>query len=104
MVGAHEGGRVAFVSPADGIPTMTAGVEQDLGITVLVSYDDDAVFSDVGRKEVSRIGNLGIVSHEVPGAGKDVLELEPVDLLVREDAAVDETAGGIDHGDEISGA
>ena len=78
---------MAFFGPADGVAAVAAGVEQDLGAAFFVADDDDAVFADVGLEEVARVGDLGLVGHEVPGAGKDLLQLELVDLLVREDPA-----------------
>ena len=40
-------------------------------------------------KKSPGLGIWRVVAHEVPGAGEDLLQLELVDVLVGEDAAVD---------------
>jgi len=103
VVGTHEGGRVAFLGPADGVAAMAAGVEQDVEAARLVPDDNNAVLADVAEEEIARVGDLRLVAHEVPGAGEDVLELELVDLLVGENLSLDEAFVAVDEAKEVVG-
>src|SRR5262249_19000187 len=80
------------------------GVEEDIDGAALVADDDDAVLADVGEEEVAGVRHLALVGHEVPGAGEDALELNLVDLLLREDAPVDGALFGINQPEEVGRA
>src|SRR5262249_32278064 len=61
MVGAHEGGGVTLLGPADRVAPVAAGIEQDLGVSFLVPHGDYAVLADVVHEEVARVRDLRVV-------------------------------------------
>jgi hypothetical protein len=88
---------VTLFGPADGVAAVAAGIEEDLDAAVFVADDDDAVLADVVEEEVSRVGDLALVSHEEPGPGEDSLQFESVDRLIGENAARDRALVLVDH-------
>src|SRR5579871_3079623 len=80
--GEHAG--VAFVIAAHAVPPMTAGVEKDVHLTLLVPHDDHRLFAHSPEDIIARIRNLAFVAHKEPGAREDLLELLLVDLRIEE--------------------
>ena len=93
---------MALLRSADCVAAVAAGVDQDLRIAVVVTHDDDAVLADERHEEVAGVGYLAVVAHEVPGASKDPLKLELVDVGVLEDAPVDGTGLDVDEVPHLS--
>ena len=83
---------MALVRPADRVAAAAAGIDQNLGHVIVIADDDDPVFTDDCHEEIARIGDLGVVAHEVPGAREDLFQFHFIDLLVREDPAVDQSS------------
>ena len=88
---------MALVGAADRVAAVAAAVDDHLRVAVVVADGDDAVFADEGHEEIAGVGDLAVVAHEVPCAREDLLQLELIDVLVAEDAPVDEAVTGLDH-------
>ena len=58
--------------------------------------NDHHVFADVAQHVVAGLGDLGLVPHHDPGAGEEPVELEAVDLGVRQHPQVDLAALVVD--------
>src|SRR5262249_24409152 len=101
VVGAHEGGRMPFFGPADGVAAVTAGVEEDLGVALLGPDGGGAVLTDGAHEEIAGTGDLALVDNEVPAAGEDLLQLLLVYRLVRVNPAIDCTFLGVDQLEEF---
>ena len=93
-------GGVALFRAADGVATVTAGVEEHLRLAAFVTDDDDAVFAHVGLEEIAWVGDLRFVAHEIPAAGEDPFQLKLVDRLVRQHAPVEQTRRRIEQGQD----
>ena len=69
---------------------MPADVQVGTQLTVGVAHQDNGVLAHVGGDEIVVVGNLGLVTEQQPAAREDALQLQLVELLIDEDAAVDE--------------
>src|SRR5882762_5637619 len=83
MVGTLEGGRIAFLSRAQLKAPMGANIEQDRNITPECTGDDDAILADMAHNKITDVGELTDMRHPYPRPGKNVPQLQPVELRIR---------------------
>src|SRR5882757_5441457 len=84
MVRALERGRVAFLSRAQFKAPMGTNVEQDRNITPECTSDDDPILADMAHNKIADVRELTDMSHPYPRPGKNVLQLQPVELRIRQ--------------------
>ncbi len=95
VVGADEARGVAEFRPADAVAPMRTGIQQDVDAAVAPAHNNHFVLADPVREEVARLGELGLVAHEVPSPGEDALEFQFVHVLVGEGGAVEQAGLGV---------
>ena len=75
---------------------MPARVQEDADPARPVAAEDDRLLAHGRDEEVARLRDLALVADEEPGAGEDLLQLLPVDLLADEDLAADDAPLDVD--------
>ncbi len=96
MIGAGEGGGVAFVVAAHAHAAVAAGIQEHVQPALAVPRQDDRLLAHGRHEEVARLRHLAFVAHEQPGPGEQPLLLLAVDALVHENVATDDAAIEID--------
>jgi len=68
---------------------VATNVEPHAHPAILTPADDDRVLSHLAGHEIATLGDLRLVRHVEPAAGKDALHLQAVELRVAKDARAD---------------
>jgi len=98
VVSAGEGLCITRIGAANAHATVAALVQEDFDAAVLLPHHDHRVFAHVGVQVVPGLGDVGFMPEQQPGARKDALEFNLVELLVCVDARVDQALVLINQG------
>ena len=89
VVRAGENRRRALVVAAHLHAAVATRIEEDMDFARPVAAQNHRFLTHARHKEIPRLRDLALVADEQPRAGKEPLQLFPVDLLVNKDLAAD---------------
>lgn len=87
---------VPCIIAADLHPPVPTGVQEHMQLALPVTGEDHRLIAHLGDEVVIRVGDLAFVANEEPGAGEDLCQFLPVDLVTDEDLTADFPALQID--------